>query len=94
MEEELEAARKEAKGAARAFNAVRQERYDAFTAAFEHIAAVIDPIFKDLTRSRCVQQAHPTVQSSDAFHLAWAYPQASIHCDASIAAIPSFTEGG
>lgn len=33
---------------------MRQERYDAFTAAFEHIAAEIDSIFKDLTRSRCV----------------------------------------
>ena len=52
-EEELEATRKQAKAAARAFNAVRQERYDAFTAAFEHIASEIDPIFKDLTRSRC-----------------------------------------
>ena len=31
---------------------MRQERYDAFTTAFEHIAGVIDPIFKDLTRSR------------------------------------------
>ncbi|EIE20863.1 RecF/RecN/SMC protein [Coccomyxa subellipsoidea C-169] len=47
----LEAARKEAKAIAKAFNGVRQQRYDAFTAAFEHIASVIDSIFKDLTRS-------------------------------------------
>lgn len=51
----LEAARKEAKAIAKAFNGVRQQRYDAFTAAFEHIASVIDSIFKDLTRSRCAQ---------------------------------------
>lgn len=57
QEEVLEAARKEAKAIARAFNTVRQQRYDAFTAAFEHIASVIDPIFKDLTRSRCALPA-------------------------------------
>lgn len=55
QEEELEAARKEAKAIAKDFNAVRQQRYDAFTVAFEHIASVIDPIFKDLTRSRCAR---------------------------------------
>ncbi len=53
QEEELEAVRRDAKAAAKAFNDVRQKRYDAFTAAFEHIASVIDPIFKDLTRGRC-----------------------------------------
>lgn len=50
---------------------MRQERYDAFTAAFEHIAAVIDPIFKDLTRSRCdVQRISCTAQSSGSLYLA------------------------
>ncbi|BDA42403.1 Structural maintenance of chromosomes protein 1A [Coccomyxa sp. Obi] len=51
QEQVLEEARKEAKAIAKAFNSVRQKRYDAFSAAFEHIASVIDPIFKELTRS-------------------------------------------
>jgi hypothetical protein len=59
QEEELEGARAEAKAAARAFNEVQQKRYDAFTSAFEHIASVIDPIFKDLTRSRCARSFSP-----------------------------------
>lgn len=37
---------REAKAATEAFNTVRQTRYDAFTAAFEHVAREIDPIYK------------------------------------------------
>ena len=44
--EELEAARRESKAATEAFQAVQQRRYDAFTSAFEHVAAHIDPIYK------------------------------------------------
>jgi hypothetical protein len=44
--EELEAARRESRGATEAFQAVQQARYDAFTAAFEHVARRIDPIYK------------------------------------------------
>ncbi len=58
QEQVLEEARKEAKAIAKAFNSVRQKRYDAFSAAFEHIAAVIDPIFKELTRSRHARAWH------------------------------------
>ena len=53
QEAELEAARKEARGAARAYNEVRQQRADSFQAAFDHVAGCIDAIFKELTRSRC-----------------------------------------
>ena len=70
---------------------MRQERYDAFTAAFEHIAAVIDPIFKDLTRSRCgLQKTRLTVQGSGSFHLpGHVHEQAAIApISAPIAAIP------
>ena len=52
QEAELEAARRAAKEAANAFNGARQRRHDAFMAAYEHVEAAIDPIFKDLTRSR------------------------------------------
>jgi structural maintenance of chromosome 1 len=44
--EELEAARGVQRTAAEAFQAVQQRRHDAFTAAFEHVAARIDPIYK------------------------------------------------
>ncbi|KFM27774.1 Structural maintenance of chromosomes protein 1A [Auxenochlorella protothecoides] len=44
--EELEAARRAERAAAAAFAAVRAARHDAFTAAFEHVAACIDPIYK------------------------------------------------
>ncbi|KAL4421458.1 hypothetical protein ABPG75_010749, partial [Micractinium tetrahymenae] len=44
--EELEGARRESKAATEAFQAVQQARYDAFMAAFEHVAARIDPIYK------------------------------------------------
>lgn len=47
----LEEARKEAREAALAFDQVRQSRHDAFTAAFRHIAASINDIYQDLTRS-------------------------------------------
>ena len=50
--EELEAVRRAARDATAAFNDVRQRRYEIFMAAFEHISAAIDPIFKDLTRSQ------------------------------------------
>jgi structural maintenance of chromosome 1 len=44
--EELEAARREARTAAEAFQTVQQRRHDAFSVAFEHVAARIDPIYK------------------------------------------------
>lgn len=44
--EELEAARGQAKAAAEAFQEVQQRRYDAFTAAFGHVAKRIDSIYK------------------------------------------------
>lgn len=42
--------RKEARAAVEAFNAVRQRRVDAFTAAFEAVRDAVDGIFKELTR--------------------------------------------
>lgn len=47
----LDAAKAEATAAAEAFEAVRRRREELFTRAFEHIAHVIDPIYKDLTKS-------------------------------------------
>lgn len=47
---ELDAAREEAKAALAAFNDLSTRRYDLFMAAFDHVAAHIDPIFK----VRCV----------------------------------------
>lgn len=66
--EELEGARRESKAATEAFQAVQQARYDAFTAAFEHVAARIDPIYKELTRSSVHPvggQAYLSLDSSD-----------------------------
>jgi structural maintenance of chromosome 1 len=53
--EEFEAARREEKQAADAFNAVKQRRYELFMEAFNHISTVIDKIYKELTKS----QTHP-----------------------------------
>lgn len=50
--EEFENARKEAKSAKDAFVAIKQERFDMFSAAFNHISDTIDKIYKDLTRSK------------------------------------------
>ena len=44
--EEVNAAREEATAAAEAFSVVRRDRQDVFCAAFEHVAGVIDGIFK------------------------------------------------
>ena len=44
--EEVDAARDEATAAAEAFSVVRRDRQDAFCTAFEHVAGVIDGIFK------------------------------------------------
>jgi structural maintenance of chromosome 1 len=55
LSDELEAAKEASKAAADAFAEKRQERYAAFMAAFTHVAGVVDPIYKALTRS----DAHP-----------------------------------
>ena len=47
----LEEARKEAQAAAQAFDAIRQARHDSFSMAFAHIAASINNIYQELTRS-------------------------------------------
>ena len=46
QQEEVEAARDEASAASEAFSVVRRQRQDTFCAAFEHVAGVIDGIFK------------------------------------------------
>lgn len=43
---ELDAARQEARQASKAFDNVRQQRHNAFTAAFDYISGHIDGIFK------------------------------------------------
>eukprot|EP00191_Tetraselmis_sp_GSL018_P007317 CAMPEP_0177607594 /NCGR_PEP_ID=MMETSP0419_2-20121207/18007_1 /TAXON_ID=582737 /ORGANISM="Tetraselmis sp., Strain GSL018" /LENGTH=1227 /DNA_ID=CAMNT_0019102199 /DNA_START=146 /DNA_END=3830 /DNA_ORIENTATION=+ len=53
--EELEAAKVEAKTAADNFNNLRARRHQLFTTAFEHISNSIDPIYKELTKSRAHQ---------------------------------------
>ncbi|KAI9343871.1 hypothetical protein DFJ73DRAFT_503657 [Zopfochytrium polystomum] len=50
--EEFENARRDAKSAKDAFMAVKQERYNRFISAFNHISGCIDQIYKDLTKSR------------------------------------------
>lgn len=52
---ELDAAKAEAHKAVQEFNEVRQQRFDMFNQAFEHVANAIDAIYKCLTRST----AHP-----------------------------------
>ncbi|KAJ4726889.1 Structural maintenance of chromosomes protein [Melia azedarach] len=49
--ERFEAARKEARQAADAFNSVKQKRYGLFMEAFNHISSNIDKIYKQLTKS-------------------------------------------
>ena len=53
--EELEAARKRTKDAQDAYDALKGERTVTFMAAFNHIAAAIDRVYKELTQS----EAHP-----------------------------------
>ncbi|GAB4841723.1 hypothetical protein Ancab_022445 [Ancistrocladus abbreviatus] len=49
--EEFEAARKEEKEVADKFNSVKEERYNKFMDAFNHISSSIDKIYKQLTKS-------------------------------------------
>uniref|UniRef100_A0A6U9R7I1 Structural maintenance of chromosomes protein n=1 Tax=Picocystis salinarum TaxID=88271 RepID=A0A6U9R7I1_9CHLO len=49
--EELDTAKNDAKLIAEQFFAKRQERLGLFTDAFNHISSVIDPIYKELTKS-------------------------------------------
>ncbi|KAJ1972477.1 Structural maintenance of chromosomes protein 1 [Dimargaris xerosporica] len=51
-ERDFEMARREAKTARERFNAIKQQRYDAFYQAYSHISEKIDQIYKDLTKSR------------------------------------------
>ena len=48
---ELEEARQNNRETANAFHDVRQQRADAYMKAFDHIKDVINPIYKDLTKS-------------------------------------------
>ncbi|KFH61974.1 hypothetical protein MVEG_12128 [Podila verticillata NRRL 6337] len=50
-DKEFNAARKSARTIKEAFSAVKQERYDRFHGAFQHISEKIDEIYKSLTRS-------------------------------------------
>jgi len=54
--DEVDAARGAARAAADAYARLRARRHALFMAAFEHAAASVDDVFKDLTRS----DAHPT----------------------------------
>ncbi|XWS46977.1 hypothetical protein CRYUN_Cryun14cG0114400 [Craigia yunnanensis] len=49
--EEFEAARKEEKQVADAYNSVKQRRYELFMESFNHISSNIDRIYKQLTKS-------------------------------------------
>ncbi|XP_022771267.1 structural maintenance of chromosomes protein 1-like isoform X2 [Durio zibethinus] len=49
--EEFEAARKEEKQVADAYNSIKQRRYELFMEAFNHISSNIDKIYKQLTKS-------------------------------------------
>ena len=59
--EELEEAKQQAQAATHAFNAVRQERFDAFMSAFTHISNVIDRIFKVAVRPALLPVAIPVL---------------------------------
>ncbi|KAJ3088604.1 Structural maintenance of chromosomes protein 1 [Quaeritorhiza haematococci] len=50
--EEFDHARRQAKEAKDRFNAIKQQRYQKFYAAYSHIAQRIDEIYKELTRSK------------------------------------------
>ncbi|KAJ3029322.1 UNVERIFIED_CONTAM: Structural maintenance of chromosomes protein 1 [Siphonaria sp. JEL0065] len=50
--DEFETARKEAKSAKDAFLAIKQDRYQKFHGAFQHISGKIDQIYKELTKSK------------------------------------------
>lgn len=49
---ELEEARQADRESSIAFHGARQKRSEVFTKAFDHIKGVIDPIYKDLTKSK------------------------------------------
>jgi structural maintenance of chromosome 1 len=51
-EKEFEKARKTARHAKDRFLSVKQERYNRFMDAFQHISGCIDQVYKDLTRSK------------------------------------------
>jgi structural maintenance of chromosome 1 len=53
--EDLEHARRRAKDAQESFDSLKNERTSTFMAAFEHIAAAIDRVYKELTQS----ESHP-----------------------------------
>ena len=53
--EDLENARRRTKEAQESFDALKHERTATFMAAFEHIAAAIDRVYKELTQS----ESHP-----------------------------------
>ncbi|KAF9905566.1 Structural maintenance of chromosomes protein 1 [Lobosporangium transversale] len=50
-DKEFNAARKSARSIKEAFNSVKQERYDRFNSAFQHISQKIDEVYKSLTQS-------------------------------------------
>ena len=53
--EDLEAARRHTKASQETFDSLKNERTSTFLAAFEHIAAAIDRVYKELTQS----ESHP-----------------------------------
>lgn len=52
---ELDEARQAHRDAAKAFHNIRQQRAEAYMKAFDHIKDVINPIYKDLTKSNVGQ---------------------------------------
>ncbi|KAJ3109189.1 Structural maintenance of chromosomes protein 1 [Phlyctochytrium planicorne] len=50
--DEFERARRDAKSARDTFNSVKQKRFHLFNNAFRHISENIDPIYKELTKSK------------------------------------------
>ncbi|KAJ8675161.1 hypothetical protein QAD02_010947 [Eretmocerus hayati] len=53
--EEFEQLRKKAKKAKTQFEKVKKERYDRFTACFDHVSNEIDPIYKSLAKNQSAQ---------------------------------------
>ncbi len=72
-DKEFEDARTAAKKARDVFLAVKQKRYDIFSAAFTHISTSISSVYKDLTRSSAYPlggQAYLDIEDSDTPYLA------------------------
>jgi len=72
-EREFNESRTTARNATRAFDRVKKARFDAFTRAYNHISDQIDPIYRELTKTKSFPlggQAHMSLEDDDEPYLA------------------------